>query len=109
MVTAVAIETHDSWSIYQEKSAQLGDGFVRWIEDADTAYVIDLQAGPQTRGSTMLSWLAAISSKEIHAIGVVEDAEEFWDLMEERGLISGQSDRGYLDYFGLRRCPERGV
>lgn len=109
MVTAVAIETHDSWSIYQEKSAQLGDGFVRWIEDADTAYVIDLQAGPQTRGNAMLIWLAAFSSKEIHAIGVVEDAEEFWDLMEERGLISGQSDQGYLDYFGLRRCPERGV
>lgn len=103
----VVIESHDRWSIYQERSAQLGDGMVRWVEDPDTAYVTDIQAGAKARGKAMLEWLAKDSGKALYAVGVVEDSAEFWDKMEDADLIQGQTDENFVDYFGLRRSVTR--
>lgn len=50
----VQINSHNKWSGYQERSAQLGDGMVRWVEDSSTAYITDIQAGPKSRGKAML-------------------------------------------------------
>lgn len=103
----VTIESHDRWSIYQERSAQLGDGMVRWVEDPDMAYVTDIQAGAKARGKAMLEWLAKDSGKALYAVGVVEDSAEFWDKMEDADLIQGQTDENFVDYFGLRRSVTR--
>lgn len=103
----VVIESHDRWSIYQERSAQLGDGMVRWVEDPDMAYVTDIQAGAKARGKAMLEWLAKDSGKALYAVGVVEDSAEFWDKMEDADLIQGQTDENFVDYFGLRRSVTR--
>lgn len=98
---------HDSWSIYQERSAQLGDGMARWVEDNTTAYVIDLQAGPRSRGRAMLEWLGQATGKDLYAVGVVEDAEGFWDRMEDDGLVSGQTDEGFMSFFGRGSSSSR--
>lgn len=96
------IQNHDRWSIYQERSAQVHDGYVRWVESVDTAYVTDIQAGPKTRGMALLEWLKRTTGKELYAVGVVDDAGPFWDKAEERNLITGQTDQGFMDFFGWR-------
>lgn len=96
------IENHDRWSIYQERSAQVHDGYVRWVESEDTAYVTDIQAGPKTRGMTLLDWLKCTTGKELYAVGVVYDAGPFWDKAEERNLVTGQTDQGFMSFFGRR-------
>jgi len=80
------IQNHDKWSIYQERSAQVGDGYVRWVEDPSTAYVTDLQAGQKTRGRELLQWLRDTTGKGLYAVGVVDEPSEFWDRMEEDSL-----------------------
>lgn len=103
------IQDHDKWSIYREKSAQVGAGFVRWVEDPTMAYVTDIQAGGQQSGTKLLEWLKETTDKSLYAVGVVEDAQEFWDKMEERGLVDGQSDVPFMEFFGrgvrLKRSP----
>jgi len=99
----IEIESHDRWSIYQERSAQVGDGYLRWVEDPDSAYVIDIQAGPSHRGRALLEWLKQTTGKSLHAVGVVDDAQGFWDRMEEDGLVDGQSDEDFMSFFG--RAP----
>jgi hypothetical protein len=99
---AGAVRMHDAWSVYQEKSCRFGDAHVRWIEDGDTAYIIDLQAPRNTRGREVVRGLAQLTGRSIHAVGVVDDAAGFWDRMEEEGLISGQTDENFVDFFGLR-------
>lgn len=100
--TTAAISRHGAWSLYEERSAQLGDGMIRWVESPDASYVIDIQAGRQTRGRQLLQWLATTVGHEIHAVGVVEDAECFWDRMEEDGLIKSQTEEDFMSFFGLR-------
>lgn len=101
------IQNHNTWSTYQEKSVQLADGMVRWIDDADTAYVIDIQAGPKTRGRALLQWLKDTTGKQLQAVGVVEDARGFWDRMEEDELVAGQTDENFMDFFALRARSQR--
>ena len=96
------IQNHDRWSNYQERSAQVDDGYVRWVESEDTAYVTDIQAGPKTRGMVLLAWLKRTTGKELYAVGVVDDAGPFWDKAEERNMITGQTDQGFMDFFGWR-------
>lgn len=98
---SVEVMDHDKWSIYQEHSAQLNDGFVRWVEDRDSIYITDIQAGPNTRGREILSWLKDSSSKELQALGVVDDAGEFWEKMEAEELIKGQIQEDFVSFFGL--------
>jgi hypothetical protein len=102
LAPAGAVRLHDTWSVYQEKSCRFGDAHVRWIEDGDTAYIIDLQAPRNTRGREVVRGLAQLTGRSIHAVGVVDDAAGFWDRMEEEGLISGQTDENFVDFFGLR-------
>lgn len=96
----VIIEDGDRWSVYRERSAQLGDGFIRWVEDADAVGITDIQSGPSARGRDMVRWLAAETGKELMAIGVVEDAAAFWDRMEEEDLISFQTAEDFMSFYG---------
>lgn len=91
---------HDRWSIYQERSAQIGDAMIRWVEDSGACYVIDIQAGNQIRGRQLVQWLATSRAREINAVGVVEDAAGFWDVMEAEGLVNSQTDEDFMTYFG---------
>lgn len=99
------LSRHSAWSVYQERSAQIGDGMIRWVESPDASYVIDIQAGRQTRGRQLIQWLANTVGHEIHAVGVVEDAEGFWGRMEEDELIKSQTDEDFMSFFGLRSRP----
>lgn len=91
---------HDRWSIYQERSAQIGDAMIRWIEDSTACYVIDIQAGVHIRGRQLLQWLSTSREREINAVGVVDEASGFWDAMEVEGLVSSQTDQDFMSYFG---------
>ena len=97
------IRDHNRWSIYQERSAQVHDGYVRWVEDSQTVYLTDIQAGPVTRGMALLEWLTKITGKEVYAVGVVADAAQFWDIAEKRGAIAGQTNQDFMNFFGLRK------
>ena len=97
------IREHNRWSIYQERSAQVHDGYVRWVEDSHTAYLTDIQAGPVTRGMALLEWLAKTTRKELYVVGVVADAAQFWDIAEKRGTIAGQTSQDFMSFFGLRK------
>lgn len=101
MKEGVHIRDHSSWPGYRERSAQLDDGYIRWIQDASVAYVTDIQSGRKTRGRALLQWLAAETGLELQAIGVVESAQEFWDRMEDEGVIHAQSDEDFMVFFGL--------
>lgn len=102
----VQVQFHDRWSVYQEKSAQVGDGFIRWVEDKDAAYVTDIQAGQKIRGRALLSWLSGCAEKQLYAVGVVADAEEFWGRMEAVGLICGQYAEDFMTFFGRGQRSE---
>lgn len=110
MVAPLSLSNHDRWSIYQERSAQIGDAMIRWVEDAGAAYVTDIQAGSQVRGRQLLQWLSASRQREIHAVGVVDDAQGFWDRMEEEDLIKSQTEQDFMSFFGrggVTMRPER--
>jgi hypothetical protein len=96
------IKQHSKWSVYTERSSQVGDGYVRWIEDSSTCYVIDIQAPRKTRGRSILEWLHRTTGKDLYAVGVVEDAEGFWDAMEEENIITGYTDEDFMKFFSLR-------
>lgn len=96
------VETHNKWAGYVEKSTKFGDAYVRWVEDDTTASVIDIQAPGKTRGRAALAQLAQLTGKELYAVGVVDDSQAFWDRMEEDGVITGQTDENFVDYFGMR-------
>ncbi len=100
------IDLHDRWGQYQEKSSQIGDGYIRWVEDPTTAYVTDIQAGPKTRGSSMLDWLKSTTKKDPYAVGVVDDSVGFWDKMLDAGKVSGQTDEDFMSFFGKSTKPK---
>lgn len=95
-------QRHNAWGNYVERSAQVGDGHIRWIEDDSTCYIIDIQAPRTVRGKQLLEWLGNTTGKQLYAVGVVDDAAEFWDKMEDNGLITGQSSEDFVDFFALR-------
>ena len=73
------------------------------MEDSQTVYLTDTQAGPVTRGMALLEWLTKITGKEVYAVGVVADAAQFWDIAEKRGAIAGQTNQDFMNFFGLRK------
>lgn len=111
VVAEVELQSHDRWSGYQERSAQIADGMIRWVEDASAAYVTDIQAGQRVRGRQLLQWLCASREREVHAVGVVEAEQGFWDKMEEEDLIQSQTDEDFMSFFGragqTMRSPRR--
>lgn len=100
---------HDQWSVYRERSAQIGDAMIRWVEDSGAAYVIDIQAGSLVRGRQLLQWLSVSRQREIHAVGVVDAAQGFWDRMEEGDLIKSQTDEDFMSFFGRSGTTMRPV
>jgi hypothetical protein len=100
MVVPLSLSNHDRWSIYQERSAQIGDAMIRWVECSDACHVIDIQAGNEIRGRQLIQWLSTSRQREIHAVGVVEEAAGFWDAMEAEDLVKSQTDEDFMTYFG---------
>jgi hypothetical protein len=90
---------HDRWSIYQERSAQIGDAMIRWVEDSGAAYVIDIQSGAHVRGRQLVQWLSASRQREINAVGVIDAAKGFWDRMEEEDLVKTQTEQDFMSFF----------
>jgi hypothetical protein len=96
------VETADKWSIYAHKRAHVGDGKISWVETNNTASIIDIHAGKKTRGHHLVKWLAKhTGGKEMDAVGVVPEAEGFWDKMESEGHITGWNDENWVHHFGL--------